>query len=151
MKIELLTKDIKYYTDTIFFLKKEGWQVVFVTDRQQMISNYTSQFYDAIVIDTSTFDDWRKTIEDIRNKQVFTPILLITNRKDVAARIAGMEMGADMCLSKPFNKKEFMIRIKVLNRRNTYYQTPTISFSGITLNRPDGKICHGDTSLSVCR
>jgi two-component system, OmpR family, response regulator CpxR len=46
-----------------------------------------------------------------------TPVVLLTSRSDEVDRILGLEMGADDCLSKPFNPRELLARIHALLRR----------------------------------
>lgn len=126
------------------------WQVALSDGKENTLLKCSTDYYDVLVIDSTIVgSQWLETIQEIRDKQIFTPILVITADDSYENKVAGLLEGADMCISKPITVQEIVLRIRVLKRRNTNYQSPTISFKGIDLNRPDGKICFGDTSLSV--
>lgn len=128
----------------------DDWNLSIADNKGQILTYCSTSFFDVIVIDLSINNsDYLGLIKTIRERQIFTPILLITKEYDYQNVIAGLEYGADMCIKRPFDIKELILKIRVLKRRNTNYQSPTISFEGISLNRPDGKICYSDTSLSV--
>lgn len=129
---------------------QEEWTVTVADNRGQLLTYCSTRFFDVIVIDaTIPGFPWIETIKTIRERQIFTPILVITEEYNATNRIAGLEEGADMCVSHPFTYQELMLRIRTLKRRNSNYQSPLISFEGLELNRPDGKICYGNTSFSV--
>lgn len=130
--------------------KQENWEVTQVDSKGYILTCCSTRFYDVIVID-STIENfqWSEIIKTIRDRQIFTPILVITGEYSLQNRTCGMAEGADMCLAKPFNKDDIMLMIRTLKRRNANYQAPTISFEGVSLNRPDGKICFDNTSFSV--
>jgi DNA-binding response OmpR family regulator len=55
-------------------------------------------------------------------------ILLLTSRGDSQDRIFGLEMGADDYVSKPFNPRELLARMRAIHRRRTCNPTPTTPF-----------------------
>lgn len=129
---------------------QEDWNVTVADNRGQVLTFCSTRFFDVIVIDSTIPNfPWLEIIKTIRERQIFTPILVLTDEYNETNRIAGLEEGADMCMARPFTYQELMLRIRVLKRRNTNFQSPTIAFEGISLNRPDGKICYENTSFSV--
>lgn len=149
MKVLYVTKHEHGDDVTQFLCQQIDWELDLVCTKSAILSQCSKQYYDVLVLD-STIDDfeWLETIETIRERQIFTPILLITN-KEKEAQLLGLLQGADMCIQRPFDNQEMMLRIRVLKRRNTNYQSPQINFEGIHLDRPDGKIKYENTSLSV--
>lgn len=149
MKI-LYTTDQRYEDfETITSLNKQkNWKVTkSPTDKHTMMC-CTKYFYDVIILDLDIPDfDWKKLIKNIRNKQIFTPILILSN--STQNRLSGLKEGADMCLQKPFNIDEIFLCIRTLKRRNTNYQTSTISFGNVKIDRPAEKIYSPFGSLSV--
>ena len=126
------------------------WDVTPSYSKGDTLTYCSTGYYDVLVIDSTIEDSrWLETIKKIRDRQIFTPILVIVKDSDPDSMMAGLIEGADMCIPKPLAIQEMILRIRVLKRRNTNYQSPVISFEGIDLHRPDGKICYGDTSLSV--
>lgn len=151
MKVLYTIKNTSVENELVRVLnKQEDWEVSVTDNRGQLLTFCSTRFFDVIVIDSTILDlPWLEIIKTIRERQIFTPILVITDEYNETNRIAGLEEGADMCMSRPFTDKELMLRIRVLKRRNTNYQSPMISFENVHLNRPDGKICYENTSFSV--
>jgi two-component system copper resistance phosphate regulon response regulator CusR len=78
-----------------------------------------SRKYDVMILDVvipgiSGFE----LCKNIRNKQILTPILLLTSLDTVEDKLQGFDCGADDYLIKPFSFQELLARIKALNRRN---------------------------------
>jgi DNA-binding response OmpR family regulator len=79
-----------------------------------------SSEYDLVVLDVmlpgaSGFE----ICEELRNKNKFTAILMLTGRDSIPDKQVGFEAGADDYLTKPFNVKELLSRVKALLRRAT--------------------------------
>lgn len=78
-----------------------------------------SKKYDVIVLDVvipgiTGFELCKK----IRNKNILTPIIMLTSLDSVEDKLTGFDFGADDYLVKPFSFQELLARIKALNRRN---------------------------------
>jgi len=54
---------------------------------------------------------------DLRKQQIHTPILILTAKSQVQDKVAGLDMGADDYLTKPFSFEELIARIRALSRR----------------------------------
>jgi DNA-binding response OmpR family regulator len=102
----------------------EGFQVESVTDREPAIRLSLSGQYALVVLDVSLpdFNEF-EILRGIRAKSS-VPILIVTARNDDASRILGLEAGADDYLSKPFNPRELIARIRSILRRG-YFPAPT--------------------------
>lgn len=59
------------------------------------------------------------------------PVLLLTARDQVRDRVAGLDLGADDYLGKPFDLEELAARLRALLRRNEGRATPSISWNGL--------------------
>lgn len=78
-----------------------------------------SRKYDVIILDVvipgiSGFELCKK----IRNKNILTPVIMLTSLDSEEDKLTGFDCGADDYLTKPFSFKELMARITALNRRN---------------------------------
>jgi DNA-binding response OmpR family regulator len=78
-----------------------------------------SKKYDVIILDVvipgiSGFE----LCKNIRNKNILTPIIMLTSLDAVDDKLQGFDCGADDYLTKPFSFQELLARIKALNRRN---------------------------------
>ncbi|MDE5009222.1 response regulator QseB, partial [Francisella tularensis subsp. holarctica] len=56
-------------------------------------------------------------LRNIRNRGIKVPIILLTARDGLDDRIKGLDLGADYYLTKPFELKELVARIKAFSRR----------------------------------
>lgn len=74
--------------------------------------------YDCIVLDLGLPDkDGLKVCESLRKNGNDTPILILSAYKQVETKIAGLDLGADDYLTKPFDNQELIARVKALIRR----------------------------------
>ena len=108
-------------------LQSEGYVVDFSPDGEQGFEKATSLPFDLIILDImlprrSGLDVCR----DIRRAGLATPILLLTARGQIVDKVAGLKLGADDYVTKPFDTLELMARIEALLRR-----APTRTGQGI--------------------
>ena len=98
-------------------------------------------------------------IRDIKEKKINTPIILLTARSEVENRIKGLELGADDYISKPFEPKELLLRIKNIIKKNIKFDLETKHFVGaaridlnkmyIYLNQKNSKINSSEKKVLI--
>jgi DNA-binding response OmpR family regulator len=107
------------------YLEREGYQVEGVNNGQDAISVLSSLNPDIIILDLMLPDiDGFEVCRQIRAKSE-TPILMLTARKEDIDKIVGLEIGADDYLTKPFNPRELVARVKAILRRYQTGQKPS--------------------------
>jgi DNA-binding response OmpR family regulator len=80
---------------------------------------------DAAILDVGLPDmDGFTLVEQLRQKNVLTPVLILTARASVADRVRGLAAGGDDYLTKPFAAEELLARLDALHRRASH-TTPT--------------------------
>src|SRR2546427_1621284 len=99
------------------YLEREGHQVVWVRSGEDALSEVTRHPVRLIVLDVGLpgmdgFDVCRQ----IRARSP-VPIIMLTARDEEADRVAGLEVGADDYVPKPFSPRELMARVKAVLRR----------------------------------
>ncbi|MGZ8915383.1 MAG: response regulator [Methylobacter sp.] len=99
------------------YLRKNGYQVTLAADGKDMRKSLDNGKIDLIVLDLMLPGDDGLVL--CRNLRVSSniPVIILTARGDETDRIIGLEMGADDYLSKPFNPRELLARIKSVLRR----------------------------------
>ncbi|MFW6035308.1 MAG: response regulator transcription factor [Halothermotrichaceae bacterium] len=99
--------------------------------------------YDLIILDIMLPDmDGIEVITYLREKDINTPILLLTVKNKITDKSNGLDKRADDCLTKPFNPGGLLTRLCALYRRNPeIFKEDTISFSNITLNKTTVELC----------
>jgi DNA-binding response OmpR family regulator len=73
-------------------------------------------------------------LKEMRQVGDRTPVLIVTARGEIEERVAGLDLGADDYLVKPFNPRELIARIRALARRRTGFAESRISNGEITLD-----------------
>jgi two-component system alkaline phosphatase synthesis response regulator PhoP len=107
-------------------LTSEGYEVTASGSGQEGYELARSRPFDLIILDISLpekngFDICR----DLRAREIFTPILMLTARGELVDKVLGFRLGADDYLTKPFEIPELLVRIEALLRR-----TQAVSGSG---------------------
>ena len=99
------------------YLEKDGFDTVVAGDGEQAVEYATKYSPDLILLDIMLpkLDGWQ-VCREIR-KTSETPIIMLTAKGETFDKILGLELGADDYVSKPFDTKEVIARIKAVLRR----------------------------------
>jgi two-component system OmpR family response regulator len=99
------------------YLGQAGFRVTAVADGRQMQRALDAARFDLVILDVMLpGEDGLSLCRRLRAGSRI-PILMLTARGDEVDRIVGLEMGADDYLSKPFNPRELLARVKSVLRR----------------------------------
>ena len=117
------------------YLKKFGFNVHAVTHPETGLQYLSEHQPDLIILDIMLPDmNGFEVCRRIR-KEFSTPIIMLTARGEVTDRIAGLEIGADDYMPKPFEPRELAARIQTILRRGTLQNDPEIrEFDILTIN-----------------
>ena len=72
--------------------------------------------------------------KEVRRKDDYTPILMLTSKSEEIDKVLGLEVGADDYLTKPFGIREFIARVKAIFRRIEAIQSETNNDSDIIID-----------------
>lgn len=100
------------------YLEKEGYDTVVANDGRRAVE-YEKEYHPHLVlldIMLPYLDGWQ-VCREIRNTST-TPIIMLTAKGETFDKILGLELGADDYISKPFESKEVIARIKAVLRRS---------------------------------
>jgi len=99
------------------YLEQEGYRVEGVGNGNDALSKMNSIKPSLIILDLMLPDiDGFEVCREIRKKSD-VPILMLTARKEDVDKIVGLELGADDYITKPFNPRELVARVKAILRR----------------------------------
>lgn len=102
-------------------LEAEGYLVTHVTTGEEALKILQHTPYALVILDlTLPGMDGLKVCDQLRERGDTVPILMLTARDSQQDRIAGLSTGADDYLTKPFNLKEFLLRVASLLRRGQW-------------------------------
>jgi len=99
------------------YLKRAGYQVMVAHDGQQALEALEREPPDLVVLDLMLPQVDGLEITRRLRAEGDTPIIMLTARREEADRIAGLEMGADDYVVKPFSPQELVSRVKAVLRR----------------------------------
>ncbi len=91
--------------------------------------------YDLVVLDVMLPKrDGFDVLKTLRQRRVQTPVLCLTARDAVSDKVAGLDLGADDYLTKPFAFEAFLARVRALLRRGTGQRAPVLKLADLTLD-----------------
>lgn len=128
MKI-LIVEDEQHLAEGLRFnLEAEGFEVEVAADGKLALEVLTAadNAFDAIVLDVMLPEtDGFTVARKLREKENFTPILMLTARSRPEDVLHGFEAGADDYLPKPFELQIFLARLNGLMRRREWFKKET--------------------------
>ncbi len=100
------------------YLEKDGFNVITCGDGMKAVELQKSQSPDIILLDIMlpSLDGWQVCKEIRKTSEV--PIIMITAKSETFDKVLGLELGADDYVSKPFDAKEVVARVKAVLRRS---------------------------------
>ncbi|HWI62963.1 MAG TPA: response regulator transcription factor [Symbiobacteriaceae bacterium] len=105
-------------------LEQEGYLVSTAADGREALAKIRAGSFDAILLDLMLPEmDGLTVCREVR-KTSGVPIIMLTAKSDDLDKILGLELGADDYVTKPFNTKELIARIRALFRRIEALQQP---------------------------
>lgn len=108
-------------------LREAAYAVDVVGDGERALYEASLTDYDAIILDVMLpLRDGLSVCYELRRRGSKVPVLMLTARDAVEARIAGLDGGADDYLTKPFDFGELLARLRAVIRRGDRVLTPTI-------------------------
>lgn len=117
-------------------LKDEGFEVTHASEGNLASSLIEENEWDALVLDIMLpGKDGLELCRQVRKKEVYTPVIIISARASEFHRVLGLELGADDYLTKPFSMLELSARVKAIFRRqhaiqNTMLKKPSRIYAG---------------------
>ena len=120
------------------YLRRAGYKVKAVGDGQQALDILDQQGFDLVILDLMLphVDGWEITRQLRSGGDI--PIIMLTARREESDRIAGLEMGADDYVIKPFSPQELVSRVRAVLRRTHAGEekngTVPLEFSDLTIS-----------------
>ena len=102
-----------------------------------------TQTYDLIILDLGLPGmDGLEVLRNLRRRGSTSPVLILTARSDVKERVAGLDLGADDYLSKPFALEELEARIRAMLRRRGGSATSAVIARGVLRFDTHSRTCY---------
>ena len=150
MRILLAEDEKRMAAALVALLKQEKYDVDHVADGASALEALESGIYDIAVLDVmmpemNGFEAARRA----RSRGVKTPILMLTAKSELDDKITGLDSGADDYLTKPFQTKELLARLRALGRRSASFQDGSLHFGDLSLDTASAALSCETTGQSV--
>ena len=108
------------------YLEREGFRIISAADGREALDSVEKHRPDLVVLDLMLPEiDGLEICRTLRKEEDPVAIIMLTARDEDIDKILGLELGADDYLTKPFNPRELVARVKAILRRKT--SAPAIS------------------------
>ncbi|MDH3587922.1 MAG: response regulator transcription factor [Gammaproteobacteria bacterium] len=149
MRILLVEDDARRFEPLQAALEAECYAVDFAMDGKTADELHFVNGYDLIVLNWTIPPPsgiellwyWRETGDE-------TPVLMITDHRNVEDLVCALDGGADDCLASPFSLAEFLARVRSLLRRRSR-PLPELTVSNIHMDRAAHRVTLGDAQVQL--
>ncbi len=122
-------------------LKHNQYSVDAVYDGQAAIESFDEDLYDLVLLDVMLpKKDGLTVLKEIRKKSNRVAVVLLTAKSQMEDKITGLNCGADDYITKPFEMRELLARIRAAVRRTGAQTENILTFGNLTLNRTSYEI-----------
>ena len=148
----LIVDDEKKIADILkAYLEREGYRVMTAFDGRSALESARTGSPDLILLDLMLpeVSGW-DVCKELRTKSS-VPIIMLTARDDTTEKIIGLELGADDYITKPFDPKEVVSRVKAVLRRSECARPEKAVFEvgDITIDTEKRLVKRGETSIDL--
>ncbi|WP_308577187.1 response regulator transcription factor [uncultured Parvimonas sp.] len=136
MRILICEDEIDLADGLCAILKGNKYSVDVVYDGEEALTYLGAENYDAVILDIMMPKvDGITVLKTIREKGNSIPVIMLTAKSELDDKIVGLDSGADDYLTKPFEVKELLARLRAITRRKENITDNVLTFGNITLNR----------------
>ncbi|MBQ2623048.1 response regulator transcription factor [Candidatus Saccharibacteria bacterium] len=122
-------------------LEKQGITVDLASDGETGLDNALSDIYDCVVLDIMLPKlSGTDILKRMREKNVQTPVIMLSALSEVETKVSHLEHGADDYLAKPFKTAELVARIKALIRRPKTIDISDVTYGDLVLDKTNATL-----------
>ncbi|WP_319253244.1 response regulator transcription factor [Desulfosarcina sp.] len=131
-------------------LEEEGYAVDSASDGETGLAMGLDGIHDLIILDINLpVKDGLAVLSHLRQKNVSTPVLLLTVRAAIEDKVIGLDTGADDYLTKPFAFQELLARVRALLRRQPEAERPLLKVADLTLDPARRIVFRGEKKIEL--
>lgn len=150
MRILLVEDDPQIGAAIASALKDAGMAADWVTDGAAALASINAGAFELVLLDIGLpKQDGFSVLKHIRQNRNSVPVIVITARDAVEDRIAGLDLGADDYLIKPFLVDELLARIRAVARRHSGSAQPLLSSGAISIDPASKVATYHDTDIDL--
>ncbi len=135
MRVLLCEDDRKISKALVKIFEFHNYSVDAVYDGEDAIAYIESLDYDVVILDIMMPKmDGVSVLKHVRGMGVTVPILMLTAKATIDDKVTGLDFGANDYLTKPFDAKELMARIRAITRKSTDSTSFKLRYGNVSLN-----------------
>ena len=135
MKILLAEDEVSVAHSIVRMLEKSNYNADAVYNGIDAVNYLINGDYDAVILDVMMPGlDGIEVLRKIRGLGIVTPVLILSARSDIDTKVLGLDSGANDYMTKPFDAKELLARIRAMTRSPNSVDS-RVRFGNITLDR----------------
>ena len=116
-------------------LREQGYAVDISTNGEDGLHMGMEESFDAAILDLGLPKlDGASVLKAWRINGIVLPVIILTARDDWSDKVAGIDIGADDYLTKPFHMEELLARLRSVIRRSNGHSSSVMSIKGLTLD-----------------
>jgi DNA-binding response OmpR family regulator len=144
----LITEDDEALAEALrFALTREGYAVDRVADGAAADGALRGDVFGLLILDLGIPRlDGLEVLKRLRRRNAAMPVLILSGREKPEEKVAGLDLGADDYLAKPFSVNELLARVRALLRRGRAAAAPTVTYGSLSFDtvartaRVDGRV-----------
>lgn len=150
MRILLIEDDKAVASAVGTYLEGEGFEIDIVHDGLIGLEYMLSNIYDIILLDVMLPRlNGMDALKNARAEGIKTPVIMLTAKSQIEDKLQGFDCGADDYMTKPFEMRELLARIKVRTRQDSNYSGHKMEVYDIWLDRTTYKLHCADRSVKL--
>ncbi|MBR2377522.1 MAG: response regulator transcription factor [Clostridia bacterium] len=150
MKLLLVEDEKALSKALVAILKHNNYSVDAVYNGLDALDYLDTGLYDGAIIDIMMpVMDGLTLLKTMRQKGINIPVIMLTAKSEVEDKVLGLDLGADDYLTKPFDTKELLARIRAMIRRKESHVDDIISFNDVKLNRSLFELSYNDNKVTL--
>ena len=131
-------------------LREQSYAVDVSADGEDALYKLSINDYDLIILDVMLpLKDGFEVCSQLRFQGIKMPVLMLTARDAVEDRVKGLDSGADDYLSKPFDFKELLARVRALFRRTEPFRQEVLEVADLILNTANHTVTRSNQSINL--
>lgn len=152
MKILIIEDERELSKSIVTYLKQENYLCEIAPDFKTAMDKTESFDYDCILLDISLPDGNGLTVlKELKANKKTDGVIIISAKNSIDDRIAGLNLGADDYLSKPFHLSELSARISAVIRRRRFDGNKVIVLNEITIDTVAKMVAINHVGLDLTR
>lgn len=138
----LYVEDTEFLAEAVKFnLEKQGFKVDLASDGEEGLERALDDIYDCVILDIMLPKlSGTDILKRMREKEVQTPVIMLSALSEVESKISHLDKGADDYLAKPFKTAELVARVKALIRRPKNIDISYIKYGDLVLDKTNATL-----------